>query len=124
MFKTSFTACSLLTVVFLASLPVFSANAGKLLFNPREAIARKFIGGQSTTLVIADNVNVRNRATVYGSSGFVFAILNKGDEIYVLSCEGVSEGYSWVHIYIPDLKEFGYIAEQFLQNNYNQVCRR
>jgi hypothetical protein len=25
---------------------------------------------------------------------------------------------------IPDLKEFGYIAEQFLQNNYNQVCRR
>ena len=70
MFKTSFTACSLLTVVFLASLPVFSANAGKLLFNPREAIARKFIGGQSTTLVIADNVNVRNRATVYGSLRF------------------------------------------------------
>jgi len=110
--------------VFLGLLPVFSVNAGKLLFNPREAIARKFIGGQSTTLVISDNVNVRNRATVYGNSGFVFAILNKGDQIYVLSCEGVSEGYSWVHIYIPDLKEFGYIAEQFLQNNYNQVCRR
>ena len=116
--------CSLLTVVFLSLFPVFPAFAGKLLFNPREATVQKLIRGQSTTLVIANDVNVRNLSTRYGNGGFVFATLSKGDQIYVLSCEGISEGISWVRIYIPDLKEFGYIAEQFLQNNYNQVCRR
>ena len=120
----SFRNFSLLTAITFSLFPVFSVNAGKLLFNPREAVAQKFIRGQSTTLVIADDVNVRNLATRQGNGGFVFATLSKGDRIYVISCEGVSEGVSWVRIYIPDLKEFGYVAEQFLQNNYNQICRR
>jgi hypothetical protein len=124
MFRMSFRNFSLLTAITFSLFPVFSANAGKLLFNPREAVAQKFIRGQSTTLVIADDVNVRNLATRQGNGGFVFATLSKGDRIYVISCEGVSEGVSWVRIYIPDLKEFGYVAEQFLQNNYNQICRR
>lgn len=108
----------------LCLLPTFSASAAKLLFNPREAAVQKLIRGQSSTRVIADDVKVRNLPTRRGNGGFAFATLSKGDQIYVLNCEGVSEGYSWVRIYIPDLKEFGYVAEQFLQNNYNQVCQR
>jgi len=124
MLRISFRTLSLFTAATFSLFPVFSVNAGKLLFNPREAVAQKFIRGQSTTLVIADDVNVRNLATRQGNGGFVFATLSKGDQIYVISCEGISEGVSWVRVYIPDLKEFGYISEQFLQNNYNQICRR
>ena len=125
MIRMSFITRTLLTTTILLSLlPVLSANAATLLFNPREVAVQKFIRGQSTTQVVTDDVNVRNLPTRLGNGGFIFATLNKADRIYVLSCEGVSEGYSWVRIYIPDLKEFGYVAEQFLQNNYNQVCRR
>lgn len=112
---------------FLAMLPVllilvttYSASAAKLLFNPREIVVQKLIRGQSTTLVIADNVNVRNLPTTVGNGGFVFATLSKGDKVYVIGCEGFAEGYYWLHIYIPDLKKFGYVAAQFLQSNYNQ----
>lgn len=111
----------LFTLVVL--VPTYSANAAKLLVNPREVAVQKFIRGQATTLVIADNVNVRNLPTTIGNGGFVFATLSKGDKVYVISCEGFSEGYYWLRIYIPSLKEFGYVSAQFLQSNYNHICR-
>jgi len=107
--------------VFL--VPTYSANAAKLLFNPRETVVQKLIRGQSATLVIADNVNVRNFPTTIGNGGFIFATLSKGDKVYVIGCEGFAEGYYWLRIYIPDLKEFGYVSAQFLQSNYNHICR-
>ena len=110
--------------VIIVFVPTFSASAARLLFNPREVNVEKFIRGQSPTLVIADDVNVRNLPTVTGNGGFVFATLSKGDQVYVLECKGFSEGYNWVRIYIPELKEFGYVTAQYLQNNYNYICSR
>lgn|GEM_PF-1856023 len=108
-------------LVFL--VPTYSASAAKLLSNPREVNVQKLIRGQATTLVTATNVNVRNLPTTTGNGGFIFATLSKGDKVYVIGCEGFSEGYYWLRIYIPDLKEFGYVSAQFLQNNYNNICR-
>lgn len=116
--------CCLLPVVLFFCVPTLSASAAKLLLNPREVVIQKFIRGQSPTSVIADKVNVRNFPTTRGNGGFVFATLTKGDQVYVLGCEGFAEGYYWVHIYIPDLKELGYVSAQFLQNNYNHICNQ
>jgi len=109
--------------ILVVLVPTSSVSAAKLLLNPREVVVQKLIRGQSSTLVIADNVNVRNLPTTIGNGGFVFASLSKGDKVYVIGCEGFAEGYYWLRIYIPDLKEFGYVSAQFLQNNYNYVCR-
>jgi hypothetical protein len=98
--------------------------AAELLLNPREVVVQRHIRGQSPTLVIANDVNVRNLNTTRGNGGFVFAKLQEGDEVFVLSCEGFGEGYHWVRVYIPDLKEFGYVASQYLQSNFNHVCER
>lgn len=113
----------LVLFVLVVLVPTYSASAAKLLFNPREVIVQKLIRGQSATLVIGDKVNVRNLPTTIGNGGFVFASLSKGDKVYVIGCEGFAEGYYWLQIYIPDLKEFGYVSAQFLQSNYNHICR-
>lgn len=114
----------LLATVVMNFLSIFPASAAKLLLNPREVNVQKLINGQSTTRVISNDVNVRNFPTKTGNGGFVFAVLSRDDQVYVISCKGFHEGSYWVHIYIPQLKEFGYVAAEFLQNNYNHVCDR
>jgi hypothetical protein len=110
-------------VIFLLVTSTTSAISAELLLNPREVFVRRFITGQSPTLVIADRVNVRSQPSTYGTSGnFVFARLDEGDEVYVLSCEGFSDGYFWVEVWIPEIGEIGYVAAQYLQNNYQGIC--
>lgn len=112
-------------IIFLFTTSTTSAFSAELLLNPREVYVRRLIAGQSPTQVIADRVNVRNRPTTYGTSGnFVFALLDSGDEIYVLNCEGLSDGYFWVEVWIPEIGEIGYVASQYLQNNYQTICDR
>lgn len=106
----------------LTTLPLTPAIAAELLHNPREASVWRLIAGQSPTQVIASDVNVRNMPTTIGNGGFIFASLDKGDDVYVLSCEGIIEGYFWVHVWIPEIGEMGYVVAEFLQNNYQTVC--
>lgn len=113
----------LFPIVLLSFMPMVPAIAAELLINPREFLFQKYHRGQSPTLVVADDVNVRNVPTTQGVLGFVFAKLSQGDEVYVLGCEGFLEGFYWVRVYIPELKETGYVAAQYLENNFNNICR-
>ncbi|HEY9858077.1 MAG TPA: hypothetical protein V6D16_01125 [Candidatus Obscuribacterales bacterium] len=112
---------SLITLLLLTATP---SSAAELLFNPREASVQKLIYGQSSTLVVGNDVLVRALPTKLGNGGFAFAKLIKGDRVYILGCEGFTEGHYWVNVYVPDIKEIGYVAAEFLQNNYNYICDR
>lgn len=100
------------------------AVAAELLANPREFVVQRLIRGQATTLVIADEVNVRTLPSLEGNGTLVFAQLSQGDEVYVLECTRVAYERMWVRVYIPELKEMGYVSAEFLQNNFNQICAR
>ncbi|MEM6424231.1 MAG: hypothetical protein AAF728_03585 [Cyanobacteria bacterium P01_D01_bin.128] len=108
----------------LATSPLQPTLAAELLVNPREAAVWRIIAGQASTSVIANNVNVRNMPTTIGNGGFVFARLDEGDEVYVLSCAGIIEGYFWVNVWIPEIGEIGYVVAEYLQNNYQTICNR
>ncbi len=108
----------------LAIAPLTPVVAAELLLNPREVNVWRLIAGQASTRVIASDVNVRNLPTIMGNGGFVFARLDRDDEVYVLGCEGFSEGHFWVHIWIPEIGEIGYVAAEYLQNNYQTICDR
>lgn len=99
-----------------------TAIAAELLINPREVNVSRLIDGQSPTLVVADQVNVRNLPTLMGNGGFVFATLDEGDAVYILSCEGMSEGHFWVKVWIPEIGEIGYVVAEYLQSNYHHIC--
>ena len=105
-------------------LPSVSTTAAELLLNPREVNVSYLIAGQSPTLVIAGDVNVRNYSTTRARGGFIFARLDKGDEVYVLSCEGFNEDYFWVKVWIPEIGEIGYVVAEHLQSNYQVICDR
>jgi hypothetical protein len=113
----------LFPIILLSCIPTFPALAAELLVNPREQIFSADNQGHAPTLVVADNVNVRNYPTIEGKGGFVFARLSKGDKVYVVVCHGFSEGVYWVLVYIPELKEYGYVSAQYLENNFNNICR-
>jgi hypothetical protein len=116
-----FIPLTLLIALAVQSVPV---GAAELIHNPREISVQRFIRGQSSTLVIGDNVNVRMLPTIVGNGGVVFARLDRNDQVYVLSCEGFAENHYWVRVYIPELKEIGYVSAEFLQNNFNHICDR
>jgi hypothetical protein len=111
----------ILVTLAVQSVPV---RAAELLYNPREISVQRLIRGQSSTLVIGDDVNVRMLPTIMGNGGVVFARLDRNDPVYVLSCEGFAENHYWVRVYIPELKEIGYVSAEFLQNNFNHICDR
>ncbi|MBD1852992.1 hypothetical protein H6F87_23905 [Cyanobacteria bacterium FACHB-502] len=113
----------LLPVLVALPLVAVPAHAAELLFNPREIAVELLIRGQSPTLVIANDVNARMLPTLRGNGGAPFARLSRNDEVYVLGCEGFAENHFWVQVYIPQLKETGYVAAEFLQNNYNHICQ-
>ncbi|MGB3616005.1 MAG: hypothetical protein WBA10_19595 [Elainellaceae cyanobacterium] len=110
--------------MLLSSFLASPAIAAELLLNPRAVNVSRLIAGQSPTRVISDRVNVRNLSTTVGNGGFVFARLDEGDEVYVLSCEGFNEGYFWVRVWIPEIGETGYVVAEYLQNNYQRICDR
>jgi hypothetical protein len=111
-------------IIFTSLTFILPSRAADLLLNPREVEVQHLIREQSPTLVIADDVNVRNLPTTMGNGGFVFAKLQERDEVFVISCEGFGEGDYWIRVYIPELKEFGYVASQYLQSNFNHICER
>lgn len=101
------------------------AYAAEMIVNPREIHVGPMIRGQAPTQVIADDVNVRTQPTTYVTPGaFPFARLDKGDEVYVLSCEGISDDHFWTQVWIPEIGEIGYVVAEYLQNNYQTVCDR
>lgn len=105
-----------------------SLEAAEMLANPREHsfnMHLHYSPNLSPTLVISENVNVRSSIPLEsGRGGFIFARLDRGDSVYVISCEEYSMGHLWVYVYIPELKEYGYVAAEFLQNNFNFICGR
>ncbi len=119
-----------LHLVSLASLMLLSLplQGAEMLANPREHSFNQrlhYTPNLSPTRVVASDVNVR--ASVpweSGRGGFIFARLDRDDEVYVMGCERYARGHLWVHIYIPELQEYGYVAAEFLQNNFNFICER
>ncbi|WP_416674997.1 hypothetical protein [Egbenema bharatensis] len=113
-----------LTLLIALAVQIIPVGAAELIHNPTEISVQRFIQGQSPTLVLADRVNVRMLPTIMGTGGVVFARLFRNDQVYVLSCEGFAENHYWVRVYIPELKEIGYVSAEFLQNNFNHICDR
>jgi len=103
-----------------------AAQAAEMLVNPREHSFNIHLYNSpdlSPTLVISESVGAFYSIPFESSSGgFIFARLYYGDSVYIISCEGYRLGFFWVYAYIPDLKEYGYIASEFLEDNFNCIC--
>ena len=119
-------------IIWLLAISILSTalpiEAAELLANPREHsfnMELHYSPNLSTTEVICDDINVRWSVPLEsGRGGFIFARLDEGDSVYVMRCERYALGHLWVYVYIPELQEFGYVAAEFLQNNFNIICDR
>ncbi|WOD36977.1 hypothetical protein [Nodosilinea sp. E11] len=118
---------NVLSIALALSFPT-AVQSAEMLANPREHsfnMSLYYSSGLSPTLVVSESVNVRSSIPLEsGRGGFIFARLDLGDSVYVISCEEYTMGHLWVYVYIPELKEYGYVAAEFLQSNFNFICER